>query len=146
MEYRKATLDEAQIVCNIVRGTKGEVYPHYYTQEVVDFFGRLHSIENITRDVADGNVDVLIADGKIVGTGSRDENHITRVYVLPEYRAKGYGTRLLLSIEMFYADKRYELFTSTKSEANLRMYRRLGYQEFDTKQIDEELKFVYLEK
>ncbi len=59
---------------------------------------------------------------------------------------KGYGTRLLLSIEKCYADKRYELFTSTKSEANLRMYRRLGYQEFDSKQIDEELKFVYLEK
>ena len=59
---------------------------------------------------------------------------------------KGYGTRLLLSIEKCYVDKRYELFTSTNSKANLRMYRRLGYQEFDSKQIDEELKFVYLEK
>ena len=300
IEYRKATPDEAQIICDIVRGTKAEIYPHYYTQAVVDFFGRLHSIENNTRDVADGKVDVLIADGEIVGTGSRDENHITRVYVLPEYegrgygsiimdhleanifmeheecfldaslpaamfyehrgyktvehkkhdigagevmvyeimkknreysiekaekydlseilqlqylayqseaelfggkmippltqtieelteefekgivlkmsdqdenivgsvrakeidgtvfvgklmvspeyRGKGYGTRLLLSIEKLYADKRYELFTSTKSESNIKMYERLGYQPFDSKQVDEELVFVYMEK
>ena len=127
IEYRKATPDEAQIICDIVRGTKAEIYPHYYTQAVVDFFGRLHSIENNTRDVADGKVDVLIAAGEIVGTGSRDENHITRVYVLPEYEGRDYGSIIMDHLE---AD----------------IYRRLGYREFDTKQIDEELKLVYLEK
>ena len=71
---------------------------------------------------------------------------IGKLMVNPENRGKGYGTRLLLSVEKLYPDKRYELFTSTKSESNLKMYRRLGYREFDTKQIDEELKFVYLEK
>ena len=42
--YRKATIEEAEIVCDIVQGTKSAVYPHYYTKAVVDFFGRLHSI------------------------------------------------------------------------------------------------------
>ena len=28
----------------------------------------------------------------MVGTGSRDGNHITRVYVLPEFQGKGYGS------------------------------------------------------
>lgn len=31
MEYRKATIEEAQIVCDIVQETKAIVYPHYYT-------------------------------------------------------------------------------------------------------------------
>ena len=49
MEYRKATGEEAQLVCDIVQGTKAKIYPHYYTQAVVDFFGRLHSIDNIKK-------------------------------------------------------------------------------------------------
>ena len=36
------------------------------------------------RDIEARRIDVLIVDGKIIGTGSREENHITRVYVLPE--------------------------------------------------------------
>ena len=52
MEYRKATIDEAQLVCDIVQDTKARIYPHYYTQAVVDFFGRLHSIDNIKKDIA----------------------------------------------------------------------------------------------
>ena len=300
IEYIKATESDAEIVCNIVRGTKAVIYPHYYTQAVVDFFGRLHSLENITRDIKAGKVDILKVDGTIVGTGSRDENHITRVYVLPEYEGKGYGsiimahleleifseyenanldaslpatmfyehrgfrtvehrkhdigdgevmiyeimekgrfaeikkadkadlkeilelqylayqseaalfggkkippltetpeeieaeyvqgiilkmvdsdgriigsvrakeeegtvyvgklmvnpdyqkkgygTRLLLSIEKYFPEKRFELFTSTRSLANIRMYERMGYNLFDTKDVDDELTFVYMEK
>ena len=40
MEYRKATGEEAQLVCDIVKETKAKIFPHYYTQAVVDFFGR----------------------------------------------------------------------------------------------------------
>lgn len=99
MEYRKAIMEEAQIVCDIVQKTKAMVYPHYYTQAVVDFFGRLHSIENIKQDIADGKIDVLSVDGKIVGTGSRTDNHITRVYVLPEYEGKGFGSVIMNRLE-----------------------------------------------
>ena len=300
IEYIKATESDAENVCNIVRGTKAVIYPHYYTQAVVDFFGRLHSLENITRDIKAGKVDILKVDGTIVGTGSRDENHITRVYVLPEYEGKGYGsiimdhleleifseyenanldaslpatmfyehrgfrtvehrkhdigdgevmiyeimekgrfaeikkadkadlkeilelqylsyqseaarfggkkiqpltetleeveaqyeqgivlkmtnsdgkiigsvrayeedgtvyigklmvhpdyqkkgygTRLILSIEKLFPGKRYELFTSTRSLENIRLYERMGYSSFDTRKVDDEIEFVYLEK
>ncbi len=103
IEYIKATESDSETVCNIVRGTKATIYPHYYTQAVVDFFGRLHSLENITRDIKAGKVDILKVDGTIVGTGSRDENHITRVYVLPEYEGKGYGSIIMdhLELEIF---------------------------------------------
>ena len=33
----------------------------------------------------------LLVDGEVVGTGSRIDDHITRVYVLPEHEGKGYG-------------------------------------------------------
>ena len=53
MEYRKATTEEAREVYNIVQGTKDAIYPHYYTQAVVDFFGRIHSRDSIAKDVTD---------------------------------------------------------------------------------------------
>ena len=53
IRYRKAAKEEAGKVCDIVRGTKAAIYPHYYTKAVVDFFGRLHSLDNITNDIED---------------------------------------------------------------------------------------------
>ena len=99
IEYRKAAREEAEKVCRIVQETKAVIYPHYYTKAVVDFFGRLHSLENITKDIEEGRIDILIADGEAVGTGSRIDDHITRVYVLPEHEGKGYGTIIMDHLE-----------------------------------------------
>lgn len=99
IKYRKATLDEAQRICYIVQHTKAEIYPDYYTKAVVDFFGRLHSIDNIVKDIKAGRISVLIKDGKIIGTGSHTDNHITRVYVLPEFQGQGCGSRIMDELE-----------------------------------------------
>ena len=88
IEYRKATLDEAERVCYIVQHTKAEIYPDYYTKAVVDFFGRLHSIDNIVKDIEAGRISVLINDGEI-----------TRVYVLPEFQGQGYGSCIMDELE-----------------------------------------------
>ena len=35
----------------------------------------------------------------MAGTGSRADNHITRVYVLPEYEGKGFGSFIMDQLE-----------------------------------------------
>ena len=135
MEYRKALKTEAQIVCNIVRSTKAEIYPHYYTQAVVDFFGRLHSIENITKDIDEGKIDILIVDGKAVGTGSRNGRHITRVYVLPEYEGKGFGSLIMDRLEA----KIFDEYDSCDLDASLpaaMFYEHRGYRTVEHKKHD----------
>jgi hypothetical protein len=42
--------------------------------------------------------------------------------------------------------ERYELFAGHLSEGNLRLYRRLGYEEFREEAISPALRLVYLEK
>lgn len=135
MEYRKAILEEAGKDCDIVQSTKSIIYPHYYTQAVVDFFGRLHSIENIKKDIECGKIDVLISDGIMVGTGSRDENHITRVYVLPEYEGKGYGTVIMdhLEDEIF---KEYDYCELDASLPATIFYEHHGYRTVEHKKHD----------
>lgn len=99
IEYRKAALDEADRICYIVQQTKAEIYPDYYTQAVVDFFGRLHSIDNIIKDIEHKRIDVLTRNGEIIGTGSHTDNHITRVYVLPEFQGQGFGSMIMDELE-----------------------------------------------
>ena len=66
--------------------------------------------------------------------------------VAAEHQKKGIGTNLLSEIEKQYPNHRYELFTSTKSIGNIKLYERLGYRIFKEETITEELQFVYMEK
>lgn len=72
--------------------------------------------------------------------------YIGKLIVHPDHRHKGYGSMLLSEIEGFFPDKRYELFTSTRSLDNIRLYQKLGYAIFARKVINDELEFVYMEK
>ena len=72
--------------------------------------------------------------------------YIGKLMVHPSKQRQGIGTKLLLEMEKQYPRQRYELFTSTRSEKNIALYKKLGYSIFDEKQVTEELRFVYMEK
>ena len=89
-------------------------------------------------------------NGAIIGSVRATEKngtvYIGKLMVHPDHRCKGYGTKLLSEIESCYPDKRFELFTSTRSVDNIRLYEKVGYKIFDRKPVDDELVFVYMEK
>ena len=72
--------------------------------------------------------------------------YIGKLMVHPKMQKKGIGTKLLLEIENEYPNQRYELFTSTKSISNIRLYEKLGYKIFKEEAASRELQFVYLQK
>ncbi len=72
--------------------------------------------------------------------------YIGKLMVHPSKQGRGIGTQLLLEMEKQYPKQRYELFTSTRSEKNIALYKKLGYKIFDEEQVTEELRFVYMEK
>lgn len=72
--------------------------------------------------------------------------YIGKLMVHPSMQNQGLGTKLLLAMEQEYPNQRYELFTSTKSISNIRLYGKLGYKIFKEEAVSEELQFVYLEK
>ena len=72
---------------------------------------------------------------------------VGRLIVHPKWRRKGIGTKLMKTIESHFADvQRYELFTGTKSEGNIRLYKRLGYRPFKEEVANESVTLVYMEK
>ena len=126
LEYRKALPDEAERICYIVQHTKDVIYPDYYARPAVDFFGRLHSIENIRTDIEQGRSYAIVKDGEIIGTGSHTDNHITRVYVLPEYQGQGFGSLIMDELEK----KIFSCFDDCELDASLSaciFYENRGY-------------------
>lgn len=121
---------DAQRVYALVQETIRMVYPKYYLKEIVDMFCEYHSCENIIQDIEEGNTYILVENGEIVGTGTKNGNHITRVYVLPGYQKKGYGTFIMNQLEEMIREN-YNCVNIDASLPACRLYYRLGYQTVD---------------
>ncbi len=72
--------------------------------------------------------------------------HIRKLMIHPDYRRRGLGSKLMAEIENCFPDTRYELFTSSKSVNNIRLYKKMGYEIFSEQRINEELVFIYMQK
>ena len=109
------------------------------------------TIEELYNEFQKGTILKALDDiGVIIGSvRAYQENgtvYIGKLMVHPKMQRKGIGTKLLLEIEREYPNQRYELFTSTKSISNIRLYERLGYKIFKEETVSQELQFVYLQK
>lgn len=72
---------------------------------------------------------------------------VGRLVVHPKWHRKGVGTKLMKAIETYFTNvQRYELFTGIKSEANIRLYKRLGYKPFKEQVVNESVSLIYMEK
>ena len=108
-------------------------------------------LDEVTEEYAQGRILKMIdEDGAIIGSVRAKEAdgtvYIGKLMVHPDHRRKGYGRRLLTEIERNFPGKRYELFTSTRSKDNIRLYKDNGYREFDQRVAGDDLVFVYMEK
>ncbi len=67
-----------------------------------------------------------VVQGEIVGTGSVRGNEICRLFILPEYQAKGYGSRLMDLLE----DRVLQKYQAVHIDASFpaeSMYLKRGY-------------------
>ena len=109
------------------------------------------TIEEVYDEFQKGTILKAVNDGGVMVGSVRayQENgtvYIGKLMVHPKMQRKGIGTKLLLEIENEYPNQRYELFTSTKSISNIKLYESLGYKIFKEEAISQELQFVYLQK
>ena len=108
------------------------------------------TLDELKVEFENGVILKLTTDNEIIGSVRASLNdgtaYIGKLMVHPDYRRQGFGSKLLCEIENYFPNARYELFTSTKSIDNIRLYRKLGYEIFDRKEISDELIFVYMQK
>jgi putative acetyltransferase len=106
-----------------------------------EFFGQaplaFEDMDDISANYAgpSGTFLVLIDDGQVVGTGAirrlDDQTcELKRMWFLPPYRGKGYGTKmseLLLGFARSAGYKRVRLDTAPELESATKLYQRLGF-------------------
>jgi ribosomal protein S18 acetylase RimI-like enzyme len=109
------------------------------------------TLDEITAELGTMTCLKACRDGQIIGSvrASLQDGTcaIGRLIVHPDCQRQGVGTALMQAIEAAFAQaERYELFTGSRSEGNIRLYERLGYRVFRTQQLSERVQLVYMEK
>jgi ribosomal protein S18 acetylase RimI-like enzyme len=110
------------------------------------------TIDEIKTDFTNGTLflkgmvnEELVAS--VRGISQNETTYIGRLAVKEEFQNRKIGQILMKEIEnRLNKCKRYELFTGHKSEKNIRLYQKLGYSEYKTLLVHENLTLVYLEK
>ena len=109
------------------------------------------SLASLRRDIETMTVLKASVEGEIVGSvRARVVDacaQVGRLIVDPTRQRQGTGSALLRAIEAALPQaERFELFTGSRSTANLRLYQRHAYVVRETKRLSERVSIVYLDK
>ncbi len=81
-----------------------------------------------------------VLDGKVIGTVRAYQKngtcYVGRLAVHPDMQNQGIGTSLMKEIEKCFNPERFELFVGSKSDKNISLYQKLGYNIFKTDQYE----------
>lgn len=144
----KATFEDAEAILKVQKlafRREAELYNDFTLPSLLETLDHLKS-EFETKTILKAT-----SDGELVGSVRAWEQHgtcrIERLAVHPRFQGRGIGTNLLQEMENLFSHvMRFELFTGYKSERNIRLYQRLGYQAFKQQKVNEKLTFVFMEK
>ena len=108
------------------------------------------TLEELAEDLRTGVILKAVDEQTLVGTVrahmAEGTAHIGRLAVLPQWQGRGYGSALMTAILSAAKAVRYELFTSAKSERNLRLYEKFGFVPYKKAQTANGVELVWLEK
>ncbi len=86
-----------------------------------------------------GSVRAKITDANVCYTG--------RLIVHPQFQNRGIGSQLMKEIEGYFPSaSRFELFTGNRSEKNIYLYKKIGYNIISEMDTDMGIKLVVMEK
>jgi len=129
MSIRQAVLTDLNTVKNISELTISEIYPHYYPKGAVDFFLEHHSEKNILDDIKKNRVFLCLDTSQnAIGTVTVKGNEICRLFVLPDYQGKGFGTEMLDFAERIISEQ-YSRVVLDASLPAKQIYLKRGYRD-----------------
>ncbi|MFC5160993.1 GNAT family N-acetyltransferase [Nonomuraea angiospora] len=142
----RATTADAGEILTVQRAayvSEAQLYGDPYIPPLIE------SLEQV-RKVIEGAVVLKALDaGRVIGAVRGQVSGTTclvgRLVVAPDHQGRGIGTALLTALhEAVPEAEAFDLFTGHLSEANLKLYRRLGYRETSRERMDDHLTLIHL--
>lgn len=144
----RAAVDEAKEILSMQKlayQSEAEIYNDFFIEPLVQTLGDVKDqFEEHTFFTA--KIEATLV-GSVRGRLEKGICYIGKLMVHPDYQNRGIGKKLMREMELFFNScLKYELFTGDKSEKNLHVYEKMGYQVFMTKRINDHLSLVFMEK
>lgn len=148
MLIERSDMADAEDILNLQKTaylSEAEIYNDHSIPPLVQ------SPEEIKLDFKDYVFFKAVMEGQIVGSVRANMKEgtclIGRLMVHPDFQNRGIGTMLLNRIKRHFKDaERFELFMGHRSERNLHIYGKSGYQIFKSVTISGKLKLLDLKK
>lgn len=150
MNYQitKAKINDAEEILRIQKlayQSEAERYNNY------DIPPLKQTIEELKEQFKNHVILKVVLDAKVIGTiRAYQENetcYVERLAVRPDMQNQGIGTSLIGEIEKYFNPERFELFVGSKSENNIHLYQKLGYNIYKTNQYEcGDIEIYYMEK
>ena len=132
---RKMQRDDSEIVIDMMR--------KFYTSSAVATNGSEEIFAANIANCLSGSPYVagftFVEGGKIIGYGITAHSYATEfggeciwiedIYIEPEYRGRGVGTKFIRYVKELYPDKIFRLESEKDNSAALNLYKRLGFKE-----------------
>jgi len=156
MIIKKAGFNDLEEILNLqklVYISEAELYDDYSIEPLKQ------TIDGIRKEYEKGIIlKALHNDFNIIGSirayKVNDTVFIQKLIVHPDFQNKGIGKSLLEFIEKYFIDIdskidsniEFRLFTGYKSSKNIYLYKKLGYIEYKSEKISENLEFIHFKK
>lgn len=149
MELIRANAADAQELWEMQVGAFAG-YPEKYKDYDID--PACEKLERIAQRLTDGSFYYFICvSGEKVGAirvvNSEDTKRISPVFILQNYRGKGYAQEAIKLAETIHGEHGWELETILQESANCHLYEKMGYKRTGrTDRVNEHMDLVYYKK
>ncbi|AFH61141.1 GNAT family N-acetyltransferase [Paenibacillus caseinilyticus] len=147
IKIERASVSDSEEILLLQKYTyrsEAEIYNDFSLEPLVQ------TLEQLQKQYEDHIMLKAVVSDTIVGSVRANKQdgtcYIGKLLVDPNHQNKGIGKMLMYTIEDCFPNSRYELFTGSKSEKNVALYKKLGYKAFKERLITPDFSLVYLEK
>ncbi len=127
IQIREFTEKDITAIYGLLQNTIDISYRGVYPPEAVKLFKDYHSEQQILSDGTEGYTIVAVYNGEVVGTGTLAGDHISRVYVAPQYQHSGIGKMIVRELENKALEEKLTTINLDGSLVSREFWESLGY-------------------
>ncbi len=149
---RQAIREEIETIWKMQTEAFRELYEKYQDTETSPATEPVEKVRN--RFEMSGSVYYFIEDGdvtvgviRIVDAKDGSRKRISPLWIMKEYRGRGYAQQAILEAERIYGEDNWALDTILQEEGNCYLYEKMGYHRTGlTRKINDNMDIVFYEK